>query len=191
MTIKHTVLLMAFAGLGLASCQTKTADPAETADKKAISDPSGMVSVEVAKRYVANYAPRAGHVDSIASDGKKYPKPNSRTVWFSKEKLQYLLDNLEKENGDGVRFYFASYDPRLGGGVNDKPDPKYDGYNTLVMVSTIPKDTLGQKGLHWDSYTTPGPKKSSLIMVGAGPENRGEMCPPPSNCPAIGATLIP
>ena len=188
MTIKHTLLLMAFAGFGLASCQTKTAEPAATDDKVGAIDTSSLLSLQDAKKYVGNY--KAGTVDSIKSDGKHVPLPNSRAIWFPKAKLLALLEAMKKENGDGVRFYFAAYDPKLGAPGGNTPDPKYAGYNTLIMVSTIAKDTLGQKGLHWDSYTKPGDKRP-LIMVGAGPENRGEMCPPPSNCPATGATLIP
>ncbi|MEO7212576.1 hypothetical protein [Mucilaginibacter sp.] len=188
MTIKHTLMLLAFAGFGLASCQTKTAEPAETADKLTAVDPTDLLSLDTAKRYVANY--RAGTVDSIQADGKHVPLPNSRAIWFSKAKLEAMLESMRGEKGDGVRFYFAAYDPKLGVPTGNSPDPKYAGYNTLIMVSTVNKDTLGQKGLHWDSYTKPG-VKGGIIMVGAGPENRGEMCPPPSNCPAIGATLIP
>nr|WP_294943267.1 hypothetical protein [uncultured Mucilaginibacter sp.] len=192
MTIKQSLVLMAFAGIALASCQSKTTPPAaDSAATVSGIDPKDILSVDTAKQYVGNY--KAGTVDSIASDGKPVPVPNSRTVWFPKAKLQAMLANMEKENGDGVRFYFAAYPAKLGGTANN-PDPRYLGYNTLIMVSTVPKDTLGQKGLHWDSYTKQGVSNSSgpLIIVGgtAGPENRGEICPPPSNCPALGATLI-
>jgi hypothetical protein len=188
MTIKKTLILLALAGIGLASCQPKTAAPTEPAPGTGAIDTTGALDVATATKYVGNYKPRAGEVDSIQSDGTHVKLPNTRSVWFSKEKLQAMLNALDKEkDGDGVRFYFAAYNPRLGMAAKDSAR-RYDGYNTLVMVSTIKKDTLGQKGLHWDSYIPLNGKPTGII--GAGPENRGEICPPPSNCPSVGATLI-
>lgn len=189
MTIKKTLLLAAIAGIGLASCQSKSTETVVTPTEV---DTSGVISYETAKKYVFNYKRRAGTVDSIKADGTHVPLPNSRAVFFTKEKLQAMLATIEKEHGDGARFYFASYNPRLG---TDKGAGIYDGYNTLVMISTVKKDTLGQKGLHWDSYTKPvGNGTGTGIIIGAGtggdPVNRGEMCPPPHNCPSVGATLI-
>jgi hypothetical protein len=190
MTIKQSLVLMAFAGFGLASCQTKTAEPAAVS----ITSIGDQISVDTAIKYVANYKRRAGIVDSVWGEGgyqKKYPRPNTRCIWFDKEKLRRLLVELDAEKGDGVRFYLAAYDSTYNTKVNSKiPDRKYWNYNTLVMVSTVPK-VVGIDTLHFDSYskrTANDPGRG--FIVGAGPENRGEMCPPPSNCPAIGATLI-
>jgi hypothetical protein len=193
MTIKHTLLLMAFAGLGLASCQTKTAETA-AAPGGQIGD---QLSLDTAKKYVENYKRRAGIVDSVWGENggvqKKYPRPNTRCVWFDKEKLRKILADLDAEKGDGVRFYLAAYDSTYNKNALSKtPDRKYWNYNTLVMVSTVQK-IVGADTLHFDSYskrTGNLPGKGFIVGAGAGPENRGEMCPPPSNCPAIGATLI-
>jgi hypothetical protein len=37
-------------------------------------------------------------------------RPNTRSIWFSAERLQALLDKIKSEGGDGIRFYLATYD---------------------------------------------------------------------------------
>lgn len=191
MTIKKNLILLAVAGMGLASCQPKTGALTEPTQGTTTVDTTGALDVKTAIKYVGNYARRAGEVDSIQADGVHVKLPNSRSVWFPKAKLEAMLAALNKEkDGDGVRFYYAAYNPRLGMAATDSAR-RYDGYNTLVMVTTVKKDTLGKKGLHWDSYAPLGGNAAGGgIIIGAGPENRGEICPPPSNCPGVGATLI-
>lgn len=188
MTIKHTLLLMAFAGFALTACQPKQASSPTAAVSATETPDSNEISLADAKKYVAQYGMHAGKVDTIV-EGKPVELENTRAVFFDTTRIIKLLAKLRKEKGDGIRFYLARYDAKVG--QNSTFDPKYAGYNTLVLVST--KDSVNKQGQHFhrDSYTSKtanGP--GGGFIVGAGPENRGEMCPPPRDCPSIGATLI-
>jgi hypothetical protein len=195
MTIKNTLIYLGLAVFGFSSCQQN--QHADVAAKVSSLD-SDTVSVTVAKKYVDNYAKHAGYVDSVYT-GEQLNKvkklPNSRTIWFGIDRLQAMVNKIKAEGGDGVRFYLATYDSVYT--PNDKfghiPARKYWGHTTLVMVST--KDSLK---FHRDYYgnnidptsNSKSDSKGFILSVGTSPENRGEMCPPPSNCATIGATLI-
>ena len=195
MTIKNTLIYLGLAVFGFSSCQQN--QHADVAAKVSSLD-SDTVSVTVAKIYVDNYAKHAGYVDSVYT-GEQLNKvkklPNSRTIWFGIDRLQAMVNKIKAEGGDGVRFYLATYDSVYT--PNDKfghiPARKYWGHTTLVMVST--KDSLK---FHRDYYgnnidptsNSKSDSKGFILSVGTSPENRGEMCPPPSNCATIGATLI-
>src|ERR1700754_3675565 len=73
--------------------------------ESAIPD-SDLLSYKTAKRYVQNYAPHAGIVKNLTSD----TLPDTRCIWFSAQRLRALADQVEKEHGDGVRFYLSTYD---------------------------------------------------------------------------------
>ena len=196
MTIKSTLIYLGLAVFGLSSCQQN-----QHADltAKVTSLDSDTVSVTVAKQYVNNYAKHAGFVDSIYTEAQlnKVKKlPNSRTIWFGIDRLQAMVNKIKAEGGDGVRFYLATYDTVYtpNSKHNHIPERKYWGHTTLVMVST--KDSLNK--FHRDYYSnsidpssnSKSNSKGFILGVGSAPENRGEMCPPPSNCATIGATLI-
>ena len=186
MTIKRTLFLLTAAAIGLTSCQTK---PAETKGGPSAFE-GDTLSYKVAKAYVKNYEKHAGTIDSIDTSpgsNKVVKLPNTRAIWFSAGRLDSLVSKIKKEKGDGIRFYLATYDTGYKEDVNSRmPDKKYWGYNTLVMVST--KDSLGK--YHQDYYkNTSANGPASGFIVGATPENRGEMCPPPRDC--TGATLLP
>ena len=162
-------------------------------DKLMVPD-SNALSVQTAKLYVKNYQARAGSVDSLYTQNsilKTKKVPDSRSIWFSLARLQAAIKQIQNEGGDGVRFYFASYDKRYVPGRKGihVPPRDYWGHNTLIMVST--RDSLS---FHRDYYTdknvTNENRKGIILNLGDNPENRGEMCPPPSNCIAIGATLV-
>jgi hypothetical protein len=202
MTIKSTLIYLGLAVFGFSSCQQN--QHADLAAKVTSLD-SDTVSLTVAKQYVNNYAKHAGFVDSIytsAQLSKVKKLPNSRTIWFGIDRLQAMVNKIKAEGGDGVRFYLATYDTVYN--PNDKyghiPERKYWGHTTLVMVSTkdsvSAKDTLHR--FHRDYYgnnidptsNSKSGSKGFILGVGSTPENNGEMCPPPSNCATIGATLI-
>ena len=195
MTIKSTLIYLGLAVFSFSSCQQNQHADLTT---KVTSLDSDTVSVAVAKQYVNNYAKHAGFVDSIYTEAQlnKVKKlPNSRTIWFGIARLQAMVDKIKAEGGDGVRFYLATYDSVYN--PNDKyghiPDHKYWGHNTLVMVST--KDSLQFHRDYYGNSIDPSSNSKSgskgfILGVGINPENRGEMCPPPSNCATIGATLV-
>jgi len=196
MTIKSTLIYLGLAIFGFSSCQQN--QHANVAANVSSLD-SDTVSLTVAKQYVNNYAKHAGFVDSTYTGeqlNKVKKMPNSRTIWFGIDRLQAMVNKIKAEGGDGVRFYLATYDTvyHPNGIYNHVPDRKYWGYNTLVMVST--KDSIHK--FHRDYYgnsidpssNSKSDSKGFILGVGTSPENRGEMCPPPSNCATIGATLV-
>lgn len=200
MTFKSTLLFAALISLSAASC--KQNDSPAAGDHGGIPD-SVTVDLATAKKYVQNYESHAGHPDMTPEDIKerKPRKPDTRAIWFSKERLQQMITQLDKEGGDGVRFYLITYDNKYDTTATLKPKKpippsKYWGYNTLLMVST--KDsTVNNKKLHFDyyNYATVGSEtkvkdKKKGFIVTYTPENRGEICPPPANCNEEGATLI-
>lgn len=153
---------------------------------------SDTISYLEAKKYVANYAPRAGIVKRVSLDEKRVTVdslPDTRCIWFSIDRLKALVDQIKEEKGDGIRFYLSTYDKQYVTGEKHPHDPPriYWGYNTLIMVSTQYLD-----GNHVDYYGTSikNNRKRTGFIIMADPENRGELCPPPANCNKIGATLI-
>ncbi|MEO6523294.1 MAG: hypothetical protein ABIN91_16550 [Mucilaginibacter sp.] len=136
------------------------------------------IGEQTARRLVTNYNGRAHRFtrgELIFSD--------ARCVWFSRDQLQALLTNIDKEDGDGIRFYLAAYDKILQSDLN-KVNPAYQDFTTLVMVST----KFDKQTTHHIDYYTDGKGKAATLM--AVPENQGELCPPPEKCDAIGATLL-
>lgn len=161
------------------------------------------VDYETAKLYVNNYSGRAGYVDSTAGaakdSDKRKKRPQTRCVWFSTARLKNMIDSIEHEGGDGIRFYLATYNDQypvkeLKTNQPPKPEEPYWGHNTLLMVSTK-LDTISKTPLetiHKDYYTNKTGNHSRKTLHGymAVPENRGQLCPPPSDCKGIGATLL-
>lgn len=207
MKLKFTILFTALIAVAAVGCKQKetTAEESATASKGATIPDSVLVDVRTAKEYVDNYAPHAGYVEPTEEEVKarKPKKPDTRCVWFSKQRLKEMLNQLEQEDGDGVRFYMITYnknyDTTLVGRKTPVPPKKYWGYNTLLMVSTKPVKT-GDEILHFDYYNNvvnqegavqknTKPEKPGFIVTFT-PENRGELCPPPSDCFLIGATLL-
>lgn len=194
MTLKKSIFLLAAASFALASCQTK---PAEVTVATPGSQTAAAIDSVTAKRYVDNYSIHAGEVTDTLKNpttGEKMldKKSNTRCIWFSEKQLQDLLTKLHDEHGDGIRFYLATYDKKLGNKADaDKDHKTFWGYNTLVMVSTKEKKISADSVQHWDYYkNTTANAPAAGFIVGASPENRGEICPPPRDCPKIGATLI-
>lgn len=166
------------------SCEQEDIKSYLSKNDKIENGDSYKLDYQTAKRYVANYAAHAGYVDQTASEiqSKAAKRPETRSIWFSKERLQSMLDQLENEKGDGVRFYLATYDNVPMAGTNIPQE--HLGFNTLLMVST--KDSVaGSETFHRDYYNTTG-AVSTIGFV----ENKGEICPPPADCINIGATLI-
>lgn len=203
------LLSLLFATLIMASCQQGTvsveSDSTENNQQTAGTKPAIPDSVKLpyalAKRYVDNYAKHAGFIDADAVDstGRKPSKPDTRSIWFSKERLVQIVAELEDEHGDGIRFYLMTYDDHYPADRKHKgppPPPKdYWGYNSLIMVSTKDSTTNGNV-YHRDYYTgSDGPVAESKskhhgFIVGFAPENRGELCPPPVDCFMTGALLL-
>ncbi len=202
MTFKKTLLLLSATAVIFSACENQHAKDESKAEapkltaKQVIDNDS--LSYELAKQYVKNYEKHAGTVDSNYSESnfaKTKKKPNTRCIWFSADRILALAQKIKDEDGDGIRFYLASYDTVYAPKFNGRKPPRdYWGYNTLVMVST--KDSVNKvdEHFHRDYYTngkvTPS-KPATGFILGSVPENRGEICPPPKTCNTVGATLIP
>lgn len=137
------------------------------------------LNVGTAKRLVKNFEGRTQPLkkgELIFDD--------TRCVWFNIKQLRSLVDRIEAEKGDGIRFYLAAYDKVIKSDI--KTSPQFRDYSTIVMVST--RDSLG---LHYDYYYDQKHKGKKGGIITATPENQGELCPPPAHCNTIGATLLP
>lgn len=162
-----------------------------TADSTITLTGTGVIADSTAERLVTNFNGRAYRVIK-----KMAPKPDSRSVWFKIGQLDSLVAKIKREGGDGIRFYFASYD-KVKKKDLAKIDTNYLDYTTLVMVSTKADTVTIDKALtkiHRDYYkdtklTNGQAKLLGAILMGV-PENTGEICPPPSNCKTLGATLL-
>ncbi|GGH06952.1 hypothetical protein [Mucilaginibacter phyllosphaerae] len=197
MQLKRHLFYVAAAALAFSACQNQHADLAEK--PKPVTFNYDSLSYEQAKNYVKNYEKRAGTVDSTYKErGVNLVKrrPDTRCIWFSAQRLQTLLDKIKSEGGDGIRFYLATYDTtynaKMIGGI--VPPREYWGYNTLIMVSTKDSTNKVDEKFHRDYFTSKpaNSNKPALgFIVGAPPENRGELCPPPVKCTSVGALLIP
>lgn len=190
MYLKSKLITLAVAVLCFSSCQHKSVNAPKDSQ---VSDNPDTLSLQVARTYVNNYAKRAGTVDSSFTEegvSKIKKLPDTRAVWFSVARLKQLVAKVEAEGGDGIRFYFATYDSTYNNKSQEHQPPRpYWNHNTLIMVST--KDSL--KRYHRDYYNDRKLGSNTGIngfIIGTVPENRGEMCPPPANCNDVGATLI-
>lgn len=53
-------------------------------------------------------------------------RPDTKSIWYSKEHFVKLLEEIEYAGGDGIRFYFGMYEP----------EHEYAGQTCLVMNTT-------------------------------------------------------
>ncbi|MBK1440394.1 hypothetical protein JHJ32_10390 [Parapedobacter sp. ISTM3] len=148
-----------------------------------------LISVKLAKEMVDAYdvqrrQPAAKERSKIL--GRKVDEP--RCVWVSKEAI---LELLEINNADGIRFYYAVAD--------DYPDSKlknqeYKLAQTLVMVATKskdPKDPTMENSVDClnipkeDETAVKSDEKAGPIVMPLSSTNAGlpaddlNMCPPP------------
>lgn len=154
-----------------------------------------LLSFEQARRYVENYGKQ---VDTILMQGPSGSNvvdlvSNTRCIWFDKSRIRDLICQLDQDGGDGMRFYFATYDSTYSPGnlksdgvlAEPAPAPDYWGRNTLVIVSTRDKvDYFGDSTLPAGTQQ----RKGFLLTIEDNAENHGELCPPPARC--YGARLL-
>ena len=154
-----------------------------------------LLSIEQARRYVGNYGEEVNKIPTQGPRGADVVEllPNTRCIWFDKSRIKDLICQLDRDGGDGMRFYFAAYDSIYSPGslksdtllAEPTPAPDYWGRNTLVIVSTKDKvDYFGDSTLHAGTQQGPG----FLLTIEDQVENHGELCPPPAKC--YGARLL-
>ncbi|MGE7776066.1 hypothetical protein ACQKLP_15160 [Chitinophaga sp. NPDC101104] len=135
----------------------------------------------------------------IARYGQHMPPDSlqSRSIWFSTDRIHALLCILKRDSMSGVRFYYARYaedypSSTEEGSIGHNPVKPYWGHNTLVLVTTRQD---GRKHLDHVKVKDGG---NGAPHVGAiltspppdDPENNGELCPPPKNCYTKGAYFL-
>lgn len=107
-------------------------------------------------------------------------KPDTKSVWYSKEHFQKLLEEIEFADGDGIRVHFGMYEP---GHI-------YEG-QTCLLFTTTREQIVGGATLHSNVVLENEPDfddRSSLpreiiFFPGQSPEddrdfNLGSPCPP-------------
>jgi hypothetical protein len=174
-------LIILFVALAISACKPQNNGTEQASDDAQLL--KGAIADTTAGRLVRHFEKRA----HIFKHGEII-RPDTRTVWFSKEQLRALVNRVYSEKGDGIRFYLAVYDSTKHEDTKDIKEI-YWNYTTLIMVSTR-FDSLNK--VHLDYYkniNSPGGKNGGIIM--AIPENQGELCPPPASCFGAGATLLP
>lgn len=190
--MKNFIFILAIAILGIVSCAEKDSTYVKPLSVSSDKNSSIMelpsahsVSADTAKAWVKNYKDwldihNAARVQQTQKDGRVAEIPNSRSVWFSVEQLEKMINEIKAEKGDGIRFYYASYG-KMESFVDSctKTPYNYSYLNTLLMVPTK-KDNC----YHRDYYS------SSNSVTTMDIENKGEICPPPADCHIIGASLI-
>ncbi len=167
---------------------------AETPITRSQLPDSARLTVEEARRMVANYAPRAGYVER---DGEQLA--NTRVAWVSMDYLCAMVRQLCQEGADGMHIYLAAYDSVYTDAAQHAPPREWWGYNTLVFTST--RDSLGDDGRHYHrdyfDHGTLGPlggrsrSADGGFIVTMAPMNRVGLCPPPEkDCKRWGAILL-
>ena len=98
---------------------------------------------------------------------EKISKPDTRSIWYTKEHITFLLEEMEKANADGLRIYFGAY------GEKDT----YNGQLCLLMVMTKPDELTGG---HSDITLEDQPDFQLRSAEGNTPRdfNVGSPCPP-------------
>ncbi|WCT10965.1 hypothetical protein [Mucilaginibacter jinjuensis] len=184
--------LLALAVLMISACNEAPNKDHDAIPEATAATPvlTGKVDTTTAKRWVARFKSRSHKFKENMGD--------TRCVWFSKDQLKALLSKVDSiQDGDGIRFYLATYDSIPAHGFNNFK-PEYANYSTLVMVTTR-KGTGLLSGKHMDYYKEQTKllngksvidAKHSGIIISATPENEGELCPPPAKCNTQGAMLL-
>jgi hypothetical protein len=114
-------------------------------------------------------------------NSQRLGKEDSLSVWYSVEELEEFLDKCKENGADGIRMYFGAYDREQA------PKAGYEGRQTILLVASKEKDTLG--GIS---------SKDVYVATDDGPTilayNVGRLCPPvcPTGYPpkTLGTTII-
>lgn len=81
-----------------------------------------FIGREAASQRVKNYEKQKHNLltDSLG-------KPDTKSIWYSKEHISSLLEEIEHVGGDGVRIYFGAY---------DVSHESFGGQLCLIMIPT-------------------------------------------------------
>ncbi|MBB5397384.1 hypothetical protein [Mucilaginibacter sp. AK015] len=153
-----------------------------------LSGMSGLrpIPVNLAEKLVKNYEANEQRMTNI---------PNTGAIWLDINKLDLLINKLKRESADGVSIYFAKYGDNVADEKTFKAglEDDYSYHNTIILVgskeSVVTNSTGVKTSNHLDSFST-NESNGSAYTFFTDPVNKGELCPPPSPCCSIGATLL-
>lgn len=99
-------------------------------EMRTIPLPYFFVGKDLASERIGNYS--AKHALLSTHIGK----PDTKSVWYSKEHITELIDEIELASGDGMRIFFGSYDCNHA---------EFADQTCLVMVVT--REQLTENGI--------------------------------------------
>lgn len=97
---------------------------------------------------------------------KEIGKPETKSIWYTKEHISFLLDEMNKADADGLRIYFGTY------GANEN----YSGQLCLLMVMTEPNGVGGHKDISIED--APNFQERAVDQRSPRDFNIGNPCPP-------------
>jgi hypothetical protein len=124
--------------------------------------PFFFVGKTITKSRIARYAKTKHPILS-----KEMNKPDTKSIWYTKEHIAFLLTEMDKAEADGLRIYFGAYGEQ----------ENYSGQTCLLMVMTKP-------GLHNDGHTDISIEDEQDFQARAVNESKsrdfnvGNPCPP-------------
>lgn len=123
--------------------------------------PFFFVGKTTTKARIARYAETKHPVLS-----REMNKPDTKSIWYTKEHISFLLDEMNNADADGLRIYFGAYGEQ----------ENYSGQTCLLMVMTKPGEQTG----HIDISVEDEPDFQARSVDGSGRRdfNVGNPCPP-------------
>lgn len=153
------ILTLAVSLCWLAACNPAT-ESVQTYDAANGIPDSVIVPPADVARMIANYAPRAGYV---IRDGDTLP--NTRSITFELELLEAFLAEVRNQGAERVTIHLAAYDAHYPDTASFMPEPRYWGYNTVLLAPA------GGSGAPVDIGTFSGGGGRPVV-------NKGELKPP-------------
>jgi transcription initiation factor IIF auxiliary subunit len=108
--------------------------------------PSSFLSKEIIRQRIELYLKNKHALLSNQMQANNPQKEETKWVWYSKEQIQTLLDEMTNYEGDGVRIYFGEKAVDDKDGYNENRNMSEEiGQLCLIMVLT-------KSGTHSDSH---------------------------------------
>ncbi|MBE5320121.1 hypothetical protein IM793_13215 [Pedobacter sp. MR2016-19] len=112
--------------------------------------PLFFVSKAVLKNRVADY-----QKNKLPLLSKAIGKPETKSIWYTKDHIAKLLAEIEYVNGDGLRLYFGSYDAQ---------HPSFAGQQCILMTVTR-EEFVGDSVRHINVFLEEQPGFEARISI--------------------------
>lgn len=129
--------------------------------------PFFFISKEVAAERISNYGSNKGSILS-----QELGRTDTRSIWYSREHIESLLQEIDLVNGDGLRIFFGAYESTH----------EYPNQTCLIMVPTREEMTENNSIIHKNVILEDEPdfeNRSSLareIWTITGDEDLSDVC---------------